>query len=34
MEHARGLRLKTQWEYIGTIASSMAVFGPRSGWPR
>ena len=31
IEQARGFRLKTQWLYIGYIASSMGVFGPRSG---
>jgi hypothetical protein len=34
MEQARGFRLKTQCEYIGYIASSISVLGPRRGWPR
>src|SRR5882672_8271966 len=34
MEQARGLRLKTQCAYIGYIASSISVLGPRRGWPR
>ena len=31
IEQARGFRLKTQWLYIGYIASSIGVFGPLSG---
>ena len=31
IEQARGFRLKTQWLYIGYMASSIGVLGPRSG---
>ena len=34
IEHARGFRLNTQWLYIGYIASSTGVFGPRAGLAR